>query len=74
MRISLLPIASILCIATCGCETVPNEPAAAAQPRGEPTYRTGSRLPSSASSVGGVSRDDWQDDRRNSPGATGSWK
>jgi len=45
------------------------EPKAAAQPRREPVYTTGSRLPSNnPAAVQGVSRDAWQDDRRNASG------
>ena len=75
MRVRLLLIASILCATTYGCGTAPAEPkttaaqTAAAQPRSEPVYTTGSRLPSNASgSVQGVSRDEWRDGRRNVPG------
>ena len=72
MHIRLLLIASVLCIATYGCETTPTDPKAAAQPSSEPVYTTGSRLPSSgAAAVRGVGREGWEDDRRNSPGATG---
>jgi len=72
MPIRLLLIASVLCIATYGCETTPTDPKAAAEPREEPTYTTGSRLPSSGSAtVQGASRGAWEDDRRNSPGNTG---
>src|SRR5436190_316221 len=72
MHIRLLFLASVLCIATYGCETTPTDPKAAAEPREEPTYTTGSRLPSSGSaSVQGASRGAWEDDRRNSPGSTG---
>jgi hypothetical protein len=74
MPIRLLLIASILCIATYGCETTPTEPEAPAQARGETSYRTGSRLPSSSSSVMGVSKEEWEDSRRTLPGSTGSWK
>jgi len=75
MRVRLLLIASVLCATTYGCGTAPTEPkttaaqTAAAQPRSEPVYTTGSRLPSNASgSVQGVSRDEWRDGRRNVPG------
>jgi hypothetical protein len=69
MRIRLLLIASVLCTASYGCETTPAEPEAAVQPRGEPAYITGSRLPSSSPApVKGVSRQDWEDERRNAPG------
>lgn len=77
MRIRLLFIASVLCTATYGCATAPAapkaaapaDPKAAAQPHKEPVYTTGSRLPSnSAGAVQGVSRDAWQDDRRNASG------
>ena len=72
MHIRPLLIASVLCIATYGCETTPTEPEGAAQPRSEPVYTTGSRIPSSSSaSVQGVSRGAWEDERRNSPGSTG---
>jgi hypothetical protein len=67
MHIRLLLIASALCTATYGCETTPTEPDAAAQPRSEPAYTTGSRLPSNgASPVQGVSRQGWEDERRRS--------
>ena len=70
MRMRWLLIASVLCIATYGCETTPADPKAAAQPRSEPVYTTGSRIPSSASAtVQGASREAWEDDRRNSPGS-----
>ncbi len=69
MRVRLLLIASVLCATTYGCGTTPTEPKTAAQPRSEPVYTTGSRLPSSGSgSVQGVSRDEWRDERRNVPG------
>ena len=72
MRIRLLLIASVLCVAAYGCETTPADPKAAAQPRSEPTYTTGSRLPSSGSAaVQGTSREAWEDERRNSPGSMG---
>src|SRR5947208_16161010 len=72
MHIRLLFLASVLCIATYGCETTPTDPKAAAEPREEPTYTTGSRLPSSGSAtVQAASRGAWEDDRRNSPGSTG---
>jgi hypothetical protein len=68
MRICRLLIAFALCVVTYGCETTPTEPKAA-QPRSEPTYTTGSRLPSSASAtVQGTSREAWEDDRRNADG------
>jgi hypothetical protein len=69
MRARLLLIASVLCATTYGCGTAPTEPKTAAQPRSEPVYTTGSRLPSNGSgSVQGVSRDEWRDERRNVPG------
>jgi len=74
MRVRLLLIASVLCATTYGCGTTPTETKtamqpAAAQPRSEPVYTTGSRLPSNGSgSVQGVSRDEWRDERRNVPG------
>ncbi len=70
MRVCLLLIASVLCATTYGCGTTPTEPkTAAAKPRSEPVYTTGSRLPSNGSgSVQGVSRDEWRDERRNVPG------
>ena len=72
MRIRQLLIACVLCIATYGCETTPTNPKAAAEPREEPTYTTGSRLPSSGSAaVHGASRGAWEDERRNSPGSMG---
>ena len=72
MRIRLLLIASVVCVATYGCETTPTEPEGAAQPRSEPVYTTGSRLPSSGSAtVQGASRGAWEDERRNSPGSIG---
>jgi hypothetical protein len=72
MRIRQLLIASVLCIAAYGCETTPTDPKAAARPSSEPTYTTGSRLPSSGpATVSGVGREGWEDDRRNSPGAPG---
>ncbi len=77
MRFRLLLIASVLCATTYGCGTTPTEPKTAAQPtaaqpRSEPVYTTGSRLPSNGSgSVQGVSKDDWRDERRNVPGNQG---
>ena len=72
MHIRLLLIASVVCVATYGCETAPTEPNAAAQPRSEPVYTTGSRIPSSSSAtVQGVSRGAWEDERRNSPSSIG---
>jgi len=74
MRVRLLLIASVLCATTYGCGTTPTEPktaaqTAAAKPRSEPVYTTGTRLPSYGSgSVQGVSGDDWRDERRNVPG------
>jgi hypothetical protein len=69
MRVRLLLTASVLCAATYGCGTTPTEPKTAAQPRGEPVYTTGSRLPSNSSApVQEVGRDAWQDERRNAPG------
>lgn len=69
MRIRPLLIASVLCITTYGCETTPTEPNAAAQPRSEPAYTTGSRIPSSGpAAVHGVTREAWEDERRNAPG------
>jgi hypothetical protein len=77
MRIHRLLIASVLCAAAYGCETTPTgpkaaapaEPKAAAQPRSEPVYTTGSRLPSSSpAAVQGVSREGWEDERRNASG------
>src|SRR5882672_4194793 len=49
MRIHRLLIASVLCAATYACKTTPTEPKAAAQPRSEPVYTTGSRSPSNSS-------------------------
>jgi len=78
MRVRLLLIASVLCATTYGCGTTPTEPkttaaqTAAAKPRSEPAYITGSRLPSYGSgSVQGVSGDEWRDERRNVPGNQG---
>jgi hypothetical protein len=69
MRIHRLLIASVLCAATYACKTTPTEPKAAAQPRSEPVYTTGSRLPSNSSApVQGVSREGWEDERRNASG------
>ena len=69
MRIHRLLIASVLCAATYACKTTPTEPKAAAQPRTEPVYTTGSRLPSNTSApVQGVSREGWEDERRNASG------
>ncbi len=77
MHIRQLLIVSVLCTATYGCGTTPTEPKAAAptepkaaaQPRREPVYTTGSRLPSSnPSAVQGVSREGWEDERRNASG------
>jgi hypothetical protein len=66
MHIRLLLIASVLCIATYGCETTPTDPKTAAQPRSEAVYTTGSRIPSSGSAtVQGASREAWEDERRN---------
>ena len=43
--------------------------AAATQPRKEPVYTTGSRLPSNnPAAVQGVSRQGWEDERRNATG------
>ena len=64
-----LLIASVLSTATYGCGTTPTDPKAAAQPRREPVYTTGSRLPSSGpGAVQGVSREGWEDERRNASG------
>ena len=69
MRIRLLFIASVLCAATYGCETTLTQSKTAAQPRSEPVYTTGSRLPSNnPAAVQGVSREGWEDDRRNASG------
>jgi hypothetical protein len=69
MRMRWLLIGSILGTATYGCGTTPTDPKAAAQPRGEPVYTTGSRLPStSPAAVQGVSREGWEDERRNASG------
>ena len=75
MRVCLLLIASVLCATTYGCGTTSTEPktaaaqSAAAKPRSEPVYTTGSRLPSnSPAPVQGVSREGWQDERRNASG------
>ena len=78
MGMRRLLIASVLCAATYGCGTTSTEPkaaapaepkAAATQPRREPVYTTGSRLPSnSPAAVQGVSRDGWEDERRNASG------
>jgi len=69
MRIHRLLIASVLCAAAYGCETTPTGPKAAAQPRSEPVYTTGSRLPSNGpAAVQGVSREGWEDERRNASG------
>ena len=77
MRMGWLLIASLLCTVTYGCGTAPTEPKAAAptepraaaQPRGEPVYTTGSRLPSTnPATIQGVSREGWEDERRNASG------
>ena len=76
MRMCRLLIASVLCTAMYGCGTAPTESKAAAsnepratQPRREPVYTTGSRLPStSPAAVQGVSREGWEDERRNASG------
>jgi hypothetical protein len=77
MRMHRLLIASVLCTATYGCGTTPTEskaaapaePRAAVQPRREPVYTTGSRLPSTnPAAVQGVSREGWEDERRNASG------
>jgi hypothetical protein len=76
MRMRRLLIASVLCTATYGCGTTPtepkaaaSEPKAAAQPRREPVYTTGSRLPSTnPAAVQGVSREGWEEERRNASG------
>ncbi len=69
MRMRRLLIASVLCTVTYGCGTAPTEPRAAAQPRREPVYTTGSRLPSTnPATVQGVSREGWEDERRNASG------
>jgi hypothetical protein len=69
MRIRLLLIASVLCTATYGCGTTPADPKAAEQPRIEPVYTTGSRIPSSGpATVQGASREAWEDERRNATG------
>ena len=47
----------------------PTEAKAAAQPRSEPVYTTGSRLPSNGpGGARGISREGWEDDRRNASG------
>ena len=78
MGMRRLLIASVLCAATYGCGTTSTEPkaaapteptAAATQPRREPVYTTGSRLPSTnPAAVQGVSRQGWEDERRNASG------
>jgi len=77
MRIRGLLITAVLCTATYGCGTAPTGPKAAAptepktvaQPRKEPVYTTGSRLPSTnPAAVQGVSREGWEDERRNASG------
>jgi len=79
MGMRRLLIASVLCAATYGCATTSTEPkaaaapteptAAATQPRREPVYTTGSRLPSTnPAAVQGVSRQGWEDERRNASG------
>ena len=69
MRVRLLLIASVLCATAYGCGTAPSEPKTGAQPRSEPVYTTGSRLPSNSSApVQGVSRKGWEDERRNASG------
>jgi hypothetical protein len=78
MGMRRLLIASVLCTATYGCGTTSTEPkaaapteptAAATQPRREPVYTTGSRLPSTnPAAVQGVSREGWEDERRNASG------
>src|SRR5438876_1225554 len=74
MHIRLLLIGSVLCIATYGCETTPTDPKAAAAPREEPTYTTGSRLPSSGSAtVQGASRGAWKTIAETPPAAQALW-
>ena len=69
MHIRRLLIASVLCTVTWGCATTPPDPKAATQPHREPVYTTGSRLPSTnPAAVQGVSREAWEDDRRNASG------
>ena len=70
MRIRLLLTAFVLCSASYGCVTTPNEPAIADQPYEEPVVRTGSRIPTrdpaAVSGTRGVSGEDWTSDRRDS--------
>src|SRR5437773_1971673 len=74
MHIRLLLIASVRCIAAYGCETPPTDPKAAAEPREEPTYTTGSRLPSSGSAtVQGASRGAWKTSAETPPAAQALW-
>ena len=79
MGMRRLLIVSVLCAAAYGCGTTSTEPkaaaapteptAAATQPRREPVYTTGSRLPSTnPAAVQGVSRQGWEDERRNASG------
>lgn len=67
MRTTLLFAASLLCLAASGCGTTSNEPQGQPETRGTYGTITGSRLPSATSAVQGVSKEGWEDDRRNYP-------
>lgn len=67
MRTAQLFAASVLCLAASGCGTTANDSQGQPPSRGDYGYVTGSRLPSATSSVQGVSKEGWEDDRRNYP-------
>ena len=68
MRTRLLFTACFLCLAASGCGTTSNEPQGQPQSRtSDYGYITGSRLPSASGSVQGISKEGWEDDRRNYP-------
>lgn len=69
MRDTLLITACALCLAASGCGTTSSEPQGQ-QPASRSSdygYITGSRLPSASGSVQGISKEGWEDDRRNYP-------
>jgi hypothetical protein len=67
MRITLLLAVSLLSLAASGCGTTSNEPQGQPETRGTYGTITGSRLPSATSAVQGVSKEGWEDERRNFP-------
>jgi hypothetical protein len=75
MRTTSLFTACVLCLAASGCGTTSNEPQGQPESRtSDYGYITGSRLPSGSSSVQGTSKEGWEDDRRNTPTHSGTWR